>query len=176
LFNSVNIVGNVSIGDYSAIEGPTNILGSFEKIEIGKFCSIGWGCNIINHNHKFKRPSSHYFSSHVLGGKIQDDIEIKGPITIGNDVWIGANVSILPGIQIGDGVIIGAGSIVTKNIPAYAIVSGNPAEIVKYRFSDNEIEQLINAKWWDWPLEKIKRNKEFFLNNYSITNLKNISE
>jgi len=116
---------------------------------------------MINHNHKFKRPSSHYFSSHVLQGKIEDDIEVKGPMIIGNDVWIGANALILPGVTIGHGAIIGAGSIVTKSVPPYAIVSGNPAEIVKYRFTHEEINELLDLQWWDWPIEKLRSIKIF---------------
>ena len=80
----------------------------------------------------------------------------KGPIVIGNAVWIADNVTILAGAQIGDGAVIGAGAIVTKNIPPYAIAVGNPARVIKKRFSEQIIDQLLEIKWWDWSEKKLE--------------------
>nr|WP_236609790.1 CatB-related O-acetyltransferase [Rickettsia gravesii] len=77
---------------------------------------------------------------------------------IGNDVWFGTNSTILPGVNIGDGAIIGACSVVAKAVPPYSIVVGNPAKIVRYRFPDEIVEQLLEIKWWDWDYDKITRN------------------
>lgn len=77
---------------------------------------------------------------------------------IGNDVWFGTNSTIMLGVKIGDGAIIGACSVVTKDVPPYSIVAGNPAKIVRYRFPDEIIEQLLKIKWWDWDYDKITRN------------------
>jgi len=86
----------------------------------------------------------------------------KDGIEIGNGVWIGTRVIVLPGVKIGDGAIIGAGSIVTKDVAPYSITAGNPAVHKKYRFKPEIIKELLKVKWWDWPVEKIKRNEKFF--------------
>jgi carbonic anhydrase/acetyltransferase-like protein (isoleucine patch superfamily) len=90
---------------------------------------------------------------------------IKSPICIGNDVWIGNDVIILSGVNVGDGACVGAGSVVTKDIPPYAIAVGVPARTVKYRFSEEVIEYLLKIRWWHWDDDKIKRNKSFFMTN-----------
>ena len=84
------------------------------------------------------------------------------PVTIGNDVWIGWHAIIMPGVTIGDGAIVAAGAVVTHNVPAYAIVGGVPAKIIKMRFSGENIKKFLRIKWWDWPDEKIKENLELF--------------
>jgi acetyltransferase-like isoleucine patch superfamily enzyme len=80
----------------------------------------------------------------------------KGDINIGNDVWVGAKSTIMSGVKIGDGSIIGAGTTVTKDVPPYSIVVGNPGKIVKYRFDENQIEKLLKISWWDWTEDRIK--------------------
>ena len=77
---------------------------------------------------------------------------------VGNDVWIGQNVTVLPGVHIGDGAIVGANSVVSKDVPPYHIVGGNPAKIIRKRFDDAAIACLLRVKWWDWPAEKITEN------------------
>ena len=84
----------------------------------------------------------------------------KGQVLIGNDVWIGDDVTILGGVRIGDGAVIAAGAVVVKDVPPYAIVGGNPAEIIKYRFSEETIERLRRIAWWDWDGEKIRECRE----------------
>ena len=93
------------------------------------------------------------------------DKEKNKKVIIGNDVWIGENVTLLPSVKIGNGAIISAGSIVTKDVPDYAIVGGVPAKIIKYRFSKEEIKILNDIKWWEWPNEKIKQNINYFTSN-----------
>lgn len=83
-----------------------------------------------------------------------------GPDTvIGNDVWIGQGATILPGATIGNGVIIGAQSVVRSHVPDYAIVAGNPATVVRRRFDDATIAELLDIAWWDWPIEKVQANE-----------------
>ena len=89
---------------------------------------------------------------------------VKGDTIIGNDVWIGYKASVMPGIQIGDGAIIGANSVVTKNVAPYSIVGGNPATEIRKRFSEEQIEQLLELKWWDWDIEKITQNLQKLTN------------
>ena len=85
-----------------------------------------------------------------------------GDTVIGNDVWIGRRSIILSGITIGDGAVIAAGSVVTKDVPAYAVVGGNPARIIKNRFDDDTIAGLLEIQWWDWPMEKLKSEQKAF--------------
>jgi tetrahydrodipicolinate N-succinyltransferase len=80
------------------------------------------------------------------------------PIVIGNDVWIGAGAIILPEVKVGDGAIIGAGAVVTHDVPAYAMVVGIPAKILRYQFTQNQIDQLEKIAWWNWDDDKIVRN------------------
>ena len=82
----------------------------------------------------------------------------RGDTLIGNDVWIGHKATIMAGVQIGDGAIIAAHSLITKNVEPYAIVGGNPAKEIRKRFSSEQIQILLEQKWWDWPIEKITKN------------------
>ena len=82
----------------------------------------------------------------------------KGNVVIGNDVWIGYRVTILSGVHIHDGAVVAAGAVVTKDVPAYSIVAGNPARVVKYRFSEEVIKKLLLIKWWNWSDEKVEKN------------------
>ncbi len=111
---------------------------------------------------KFK--SMHpYFYNPILGFVDQELIH-RSELVIGNDVWVGQNVIILPRVtRIGDGVVIGAGSIVTKDVPDFAIVAGNPAQIRKYRFSDKTIEKIKDQQWWNKSIEELKVNMEDFI-------------
>ena len=84
----------------------------------------------------------------------------KGDIVIGNDVWIGYEAVIMAGVTIGDGAIIGTRAVVTKDVPPYTIVGGVPAKEIRKRFSEEMIAHLLNAKWWDWPIERISQNIE----------------
>lgn len=79
----------------------------------------------------------------------------KGDTVIGNDVWIGYNATIMPGIHIGDGEIIATNAVVTKDVPSYSIVGGNPAKLIRYRFDEETIDILNTLKWWNWDVEKI---------------------
>lgn len=133
------------------------------KIRIGSYCSIGRDITFfIAGNHP-----THYVSTYPFGlttytenwgldiGK-EDYNRSRGDITIGSDVWIGAGVSIMSGVTIGHGAIVGANSMVTKDIPPYAIFCGNPAKCVGYRFSELVIRGLLSVAWWDWADDKIE--------------------
>ena len=89
-------------------------------------------------------------------------IQQKGHIFIGNDCWIGANVTLMSGIRIGNGALIGANSVVAKDVPPYAIVVGNPARVIKYRFDKKQVQKLLEIEWWNWDINKVKKYIEWF--------------
>ena len=135
------------------------------KIILGKYNSIGRDCNFYLHaNHRIDWVTT----SSQLWGAVTDEIAnthmelghptCKGDIIIENDVWIGAKSTIMPGVKINSGAVVAAGSVVTKDVPPYAVVGGNPARIIKYRFTEKQIEKLLKIAWWDWEEEKIKEN------------------
>ena len=90
----------------------------------------------------------------------EGDLPFKGDTHIGHDVWIGYDATIMPGITVGHGAIIASKSVVTKDVPAYGVVGGNPAELIKLRFEQDIIKQLVDIAWWDWTAEKITANLE----------------
>ena len=137
-----------------------------DKLIIGKFCAIATNTKFMMNgaNHKLSGISTYPF--YVFGNGWEKtspkkgEYPFKGDIIVGNDVWFGYDSTILPGIKIGDGAIIGTRALVTKDVPPYAIVGGNPAKIIKYRFDEKTIEKLVNIAWWDWSIEKITENLE----------------
>ena len=136
-------IEKVSVGKYTY--GPLNILhygNNAEQIKIGNFCSIAKDVKfILGGEHEYVTLSTYPFKRMILNSNVIE-AKSKGPIIIGDDVWIGYGSIILSGVTIGQGAIIGAGSIVSKDVPPYAIYAGN--RIVKYRFDANTIEKLLN--------------------------------
>lgn len=152
-----------------------------KKLTIGKFCSIGFGTQFIspyaNHQmHSFTTyPFWHIFSRKETLSPWLQDAESKGNTTIGNDVWFGRNCTILPGIDIGNGAVIAAHSVVSQDIPHYAVVGGNPAKLIKYRFPQDIIDELLHIQWWNWDIEKIKKHHAILMSN-DLEMLRSISE
>ena len=163
---------NIIVGDYTYYDDPDsvynfndNVLYHFDfigdKLMIGKFCQIACGARFIMNgaNHVTDGFSTFPFSAF---GEEWQDIPLtpgyKGDTVIGNDVWIGYNAIIMPGIHIGDGAIIATGSVVTKNVAPYSIVGGNPAKLIRKRFDQDTIENLLNLAWWDWTVDKITQH------------------
>ena len=152
-----NVADLVSVGNYSY--GELEVLASSDlpcKLEIGHFCSIGSNVTfILASEHPLNSLSTYPFKVKFLGYNLESGT--KGNIIIKDDVWIGANATILSGVTIGQGAVIAAGSIVTKDVPPYAIVGGNPAKIIKYRFEPNIVEQLLKLDYSKLTEEKIIR-------------------
>ena len=168
---------NIQVGEYTYYS-DTHDCENFEahvthhydfigdKLIIGKFCAIASGVEFIMNgaNHRMNSVTTYPFN--LMGNGWEKatptltDLPYKGDTIVGNDVWIGQNVTIMPGINIGDGAIIAANAVVTKDVPAYHIVGGNPAKIIRKRFDDDLIKHLLSIKWWDWPKEKIFSNLE----------------
>lgn len=130
-----------------------------EKLQIGNFCSIAPDCVfVLGGEHYYKNLSTYPFK--VKNGLLNNESICKGTIVVDDDVWIGFGVTILSGIHIGQGAIIAAGAVVTKDVPAYAIVGGIPAKIIKYRFENNLIEELIKIDYSKLDREMIERHIE----------------
>jgi virginiamycin A acetyltransferase len=168
---------NIIVGDFTYYDDFENV-ENFEKnvkyhfdfigdkLIIGKFCMIASGVNFIMNgaNHLTESISSYPFA--IFGNDWKDAMNgksypNKGDTIIGNDVWIGHNVTIMPGIQIGDGAIVATNSTVTKNVEPYAIVGGNPSVLIKKRFSEQEVKQLLEIKWWNWEIDKITKHVQY---------------
>lgn len=141
---------NTKVGDYTYIGGSNKI----QNATIGKFCSIGSevliGLGIHPTNLKSTYPGFYTNSEYY---RVNKEYEFNGDeykqVNIGNDVWIGTRATILDGVNIGDGAIIATGAVVTKDVPPYAIVGGVPATVIKYRFTEERIKELLNERWWD---------------------------
>jgi acetyltransferase-like isoleucine patch superfamily enzyme len=147
------------------------------EITIGRYCSIAGGLNIMGTRHPYEwigTSSFTYDKNFIIFRKLLEDFSVdftvrKTPvrnnkITIGNDVWIGANVLLSRGIRIDDGAVITANAVVTKDVPSYCIVGGNPAKIIKTRFPAEDIRLLLESKWWNYKFSDF--------NDLDITNPK----
>lgn len=171
-------LNNVDIGDFSYVSFNTSI----SKTTIGKFCSIGPDCKIGLGKHPtntFVSTHPAFFSSSKRAQMTFADTNYFKEteyINIGNDVWLGSNVIIIDGITISDGVIVAAGSVVTKDIPAYAIVGGVPAKIIRYRFDKDVIRKLLDIQWWNNDIEYLKNNFKKFHDIDSFLKIKEISD
>jgi len=172
-----NTVDNpkIIIGDYTYYDDPEdsenferNVLYHFpfigDKLIIGKFCALARGVKFIMNgaNHKISGISTYPFYIFGQGWEnvmpATEELPYKGDTEIGNDVWIGYEALFMPGVKIGHGAIISSRSVVTGDVPAYAIVGGNPAKVIRYRFDAETIAKLEDIAWWNWPVEKISRN------------------
>ncbi|MDK4688443.1 CatB-related O-acetyltransferase [Kingella negevensis] len=156
------IYGNVSIGQFSYLNVGCVV---YSNVSIGRFCSIGRSVEIGLASHPMEYLSTHPFvTSNSLFTRYPEYSEIQRKkwqfhqsVSIGNDVWIGAKAMILNGVNVGDGAVIAAGAVVTKDVPPYAVVAGVPARVMRMRFDDKTIEQLLALKWWDLPLSELKK-------------------
>ena len=132
-------------------------------LNIAKFCPIAdQVVFILGGEHSTQSKSTFPFTSFPKQWKNIDFDSgqpiSKGDINICNDVWIGYRATILSGVSIGNGAVIGAGSVISKNVPPYSIVAGNPAKLIRMRFTKPQIESLLKEAWWEWPIEKINRH------------------
>ncbi|RVU91654.1 CatB-related O-acetyltransferase [Flavobacterium columnare] len=180
---------NIIVGDYTYYDDfddvenfEKNVKYHFDftgdKLIIGKFCMIASGVKFIMNgaNHLTEAISAYPFAifghdwQHAMEGK---SYPTKGDTIIGNDVWIGHNATIMAGVKIGDGAIIATNATVTKDVPAYSIVGGNPSQLIRKRFSEEKIQELLHLAWWDWDIEKITANVQLLTSN-NIEKLKSL--
>jgi virginiamycin A acetyltransferase len=155
---------NIIIG-YGTYGGCFNTVNIPEGTSFGNYCSIAQNVKIFRANHPKEYFTLHPLFYNPLMGYVKKDMLHRPKIEIGHDVWIGDWVIILPKVsKIGNGAIIGAGSVVTKDVPAYSIVSGNPAKIIGMRFQNEIINKMENSQWWNWNKDELIHNKSFLEN------------
>ena len=161
---------NIEVGDYTYYDDPAgmqeferNVLYHFDfvgdRLVIGKFCSIATGVKFLMNggNHRTDWLTNYPFP--ILGAEwskaMPESWPNKGDTVIGNDVWIGYGAMFMPGVRVGDGAIIAAGALVARDVAPYAVVGGNPAKLLRSRFDEATISELLRLRWWDWPIERI---------------------
>jgi virginiamycin A acetyltransferase len=183
---------NISIGDFTYahmehLEGE-RVLRSLipysfgdKQLIIGKYCSIGFGTQFIspyaNHQmHSFTTyPFWHIFSDKINIKPWIEDADSKGNTIVENDVWLGRECMIMPGVHIGNGAVIAARTVVSQNVPPYAIVAGNPGRIIRFRFSEEIIQELLRIQWWNWNIDQITRYHSVLMGS-DLEELKSIAK
>ncbi len=156
-----DVLGNrYRIGDHTYGVPRVVSRGEGASLRIGKYCSIATDVTIfLGSEHRTDWVSTYPFPFlWKEAGSISGHPSTRGDVIIGNDVWIGFGTTILSGVTIGDGAAIGACSLVIRDVPAYAIVAGNPSQVLRHRFEADTIQGLQRIKWWDWPDEKVREN------------------
>lgn len=163
----------VEIGDYTYYHdfaAPERFLDQVrylfdfvgDRLIIGRFCAIASGATFLMNggNHALDGLSTYPFSIFGQGWEAGEPEAwpSRGDLVVGNDVWIGHRATLLPGVRVGDGAVIGAASVVTADVPPYAIVAGNPARVVRLRHPPHVVVRLLELRWWDWPVERITAN------------------
>ncbi|MGF0312103.1 MULTISPECIES: CatB-related O-acetyltransferase [Nocardiaceae] len=161
----------IDIGEYTYYDDPEfaeqfatrNVLHHYgpDRLVIGKFCALATGVTFIMNgaNHRMSGVSTYPFP--IMGGAwaehsdLVSDLPSRGDTVVGNDVWIGGNVTVMPGVRIGNGAVISTEAVVTKDVPDYAVVGGNPARVLRERFTAYEIRTLLDIAWWNWPIDSI---------------------
>ena len=157
-FQHAVISGDFSFGSPKVLSWRTD-----DKLVIGKFCMFAHDVIILSGGeHDLSKVTCYPIRKvfHKMSGNV--DSSNKGAVIIENDVWVGAGAIILSGVNIGNGAIVAAGAVVTKDVPAYSIVGGNPARVIRFRFSEDQIAKLLSIGWWNWGEEKIKKNIDAF--------------
>jgi virginiamycin A acetyltransferase len=162
---------NIVVGDYTYYDDPgdptafarDNVLYAYgpERLVIGRYCALAEGVRFVmpGANHAMLGPSTFPFG--IFGGDWADTMDLvmsapsRGDTTVGNDVWLGYRSLVMPGVTIGDGAIVAAGSVVAADVPPYAIAGGNPARVARMRYDEADVERLLRAAWWDWPVERV---------------------
>lgn len=146
------------LGDYSYIMEDCEIAHTV----IGRFVSVAAAVRLNPGNHPLERAALHHFTYRSADYRLGSDEDgaffawrRAHPVTLGADVWIGHGAIVLPGITIGTGAAVGAGAVVTKDVPPFAIVVGNPARLLRVRFEPAVCAGLLALAWWDWPHDRL---------------------
>ena len=158
------LAANVTVGrhTYGITKHTVSMQSAEAPLNVGSFCSIAGQVVIMcSGNHSMDCATS--FPVHMQLLKRPSPVDNGGRragVNIGNDVWVGFRATILPGVSIGHGAVVGAGAVVTRDVPPYAIVAGNPARIIRFRFADEIVSKLLAIRWWEWDDNKIKQEAD----------------
>ena len=162
---------SISVGDYTYYDDPAgallfeerNVLYAYgpERLEIGSYCALAEGVRFLmgGGNHAMLGPSTFPFG--IFGADWEPTMDLvmaaesRGDTVVGSDVWIGYQSLVMPGVSIGHGAVVAAASVVVGDVPPYAVVGGNPAKVLRARFPEEDVERLLRAAWWDWPVELV---------------------
>lgn len=155
--------GQVTVARYTSLWGPSIFVsGGGHGVQIGSFCSVAHHVSVQEQFHNPQRTTTYFVERNLLNQPEPPDAQIsKGPVRIGHDVWIGAGAQVLSGVSIGDGAIVAAGAIVTRDVAPYAVVAGNPARLIRYRFGPDRIAQLLDVQWWHWSEDRLRSDAAF---------------
>ena len=152
--NRRNFLNDSSVGRLTY----TGVGTSVHAADVGRFCSIAAGVEIGGADHDYRAATTYTSARFAFAKKGTYESPSKdegGRCTVGHDVWIGSHATVLGKAYVGTGAVVGAGSVVTKDVPPYAIVVGVPARVVKYRFDEATIARLLEISWWEWPLDAV---------------------
>jgi acetyltransferase-like isoleucine patch superfamily enzyme len=166
--------GSFKIGKNTILnnEAEVRCWRKFSQVEIGKYCSIGKCYFIIDGNHNPYYASTYPFKELGICNKAPDNKLDKSIPIVENDVWICDDAYIHAGVKISNGAVIASNTIVTKDVPPYAIVAGNPGKIIKYRFNKITINKLLKYEWWNYSENFIKHELAPYIDNIDIFLLK----
>jgi len=153
------------IGPHSYTNNGLNLdwWGGTSQLRIGNYCSVAADVKFfLSHGHRTDWITSYPFTGSDdfwRAGRALDDTKVsKGSIVLGSDVWVGNGAHILSGVSIGHGAIIATASVVTRDVPPFAFVAGNPGRVIRYRFGEEQIVALLALRWWDWPEDKVREH------------------
>ncbi|MGZ0147486.1 CatB-related O-acetyltransferase [Kribbella sp. WER1] len=164
----------IEVGEFTYYDDPDdptafetrNVLYHYgpEKLVIGKYGALGEGVRFVMNgaNHRMDGPSTFPFP--IMGGAWSEHFDLitglpgRGDTVVGHDVWLGYRTLVMPGVRIGHGAVVASGSVVTSDVPDYGIAGGNPAKLIRRRYSDADVDRLLAIAWWDWPLEQVTAN------------------
>lgn len=165
---------NVEVGAYTYYDDVADPLPFFERnirynhgfsgarLTIGKYCALASGTTFVMPDANHAMAGATTFPFVVFGGDWAErlplaelPVPVKGDTAVGHDVWFGYQSLVMPGVTIGPGAVIGTRAVVTRDVPPYAVVAGNPARVVRHRFDAATVARLLALAWWDWPVERV---------------------
>ena len=158
--NRRNFIQDSRLGRFTYTGQNTTIRGS----SIGRFCSLSWNVSIGGKDHGMERVSnSALWAFHNMDGNKPDPASFvygkdEPACVLGSDVWVATNAVVLRGVMVGDGAVVAAGCVVIRDVDPYTVVAGVPGKVIRSRFSDEWCQDLLELKWWDWPVEVIRQN------------------
>lgn len=154
-----SVADDSRIGRYSYLGANATVVGA----EVGRFCSIAHGATVGATGHPTDRATTHTFPYIPADGGFVDRHQLRiARVRLGHDVWIGCDAVVLSGVTIGDGAVIAANSVVTKDVPPFAVAVGAPATVRRFRFDADLVERLAAVAWWNWPKDLLARHVDLF--------------